>query len=140
MFEYVITLKTKIPGEIYHTTIQRPVDNIHKVRTDYEKFWLGNDFVWTDEEYMVRTNHITAFHVHRLPTLQEKHDEAEEYILAYLKMYHPYESFTIDDLVNTYRKVPVRELEEKPYPIFKAVLNLGDFLKPISEYQEEQNK
>lgn len=138
MFEYAVTLRTK-SGATYNLKVAKAEDNVPKVHDLMEHHILQRDFLWTDEEFMLRTSEIEAFHVHRLPTLQEKHDEAEEYILAYLKMYHPYESFTIDDLVNIYKHKPTGELNRE-IPIFNAVLSLQSFLQPISEYQEEQNK
>jgi hypothetical protein len=98
-----------------------------------------SDFVHTDDELMVRCSEVEAFHVHRLPTLQEKHDEAEEYVLAYLKQYHPYDNIELDHLINIYKHKPTGELN-RDIPVCKAVLNLQSFLKPISEYREEENK
>jgi hypothetical protein len=138
MFEYAVTLRTK-SGATYNISAKRTYDNVPRMHDTMKELINTRDFLWTVEEFMVRTSEVEAFHVHRLPTLQEKHDEAEEYILAYLKMYHPYESFTIDDLVNIYKYKPTGELNRE-IPICNAVLSLQSFLQPISEYQEEQNK
>jgi len=137
MYEYVTTLRTTTPGREYHMTFKKTYDHLPKVHDQIETRLLQHDFIWADEEFMVRSSDVTAFHVKRLPTLREKHDEAEAYVLAYLERYHPYDNIELDHLLNIYKHKPTGELKEE-IPVCKAVLNLQSFLKPISEYREEQ--
>jgi len=139
MFEYAVTIRTK-SRSTYNLKVRKAEDSVPKVHDLMEHHILQRDFLWTDEEFMLRTSEIEAFHVKRLPTLQEKHDEAEEVVLAYIKREYPYQNIDVEQLVNIYRHKPEREMNRE-IPVYKCVLDLQHYLKPISEYlYQEENK